>query len=259
MADEVPALEIVNLSKTFELPNGKKVRALDRINLVVQKGNFFGLVGESGSGKTTLANCILRLIEPDRGSIRINGKDWLNLRGRLLKQWRKQVQIVFQDPYTSINPLFKIREVVREPLQVQKIGTAPEQEERVLEVLELVEFPSGLADRHPHELSGGQRQRVAIARALASRPSLLVADEPVSSLDKELQDQITQLFSKLCRQSGVTLIYITHDLNVVGKWCSDIGVMYRGRLLESGSTAKILRQPAEEYTRQLLREAFHES
>jgi len=259
MADEVPALEIVNLSKTFELPNGKKVRALDRINLVVQKGNFFGLVGESGSGKTTLANCILRLIEPDRGSIRINGKDWLNLRGRLLKQWRKQVQIVFQDPYTSINPLFKIREVVREPLQVQKIGTAPEQEERVLEVLELVEFPSGLADRHPHELSGGQRQRVAIARALASRPSILVADEPVSSLDKELQDQITQLFSKLCRQSGVTLIYITHDLNVVGKWCSDIGVMYRGRLLESGSTAKILRQPAEEYTRQLLREAFHES
>lgn len=251
-------VEIINLSKTYRLPNQRKVLALDQVNLTVKKGEFFGFVGESGSGKTTLAKCVLRLIQPDSGTILLNGEDWLAFKGKKLRKKRRDVQLIFQDPYTSLNPLFKVAQIVKEPLKVQSIGDELEQNKRVEQTLELVRLPNDLIGRYPHELSGGQRQRVAIARALISQPSLLIADEPVSSLDQQLQGQLTRLFAELCQETDVSLIYITHDLRVVKEWSSRIGVMHQGKLLETGTPEQIITKPQTRYTRQLIEEAFPE-
>lgn len=249
-------LAISNLTKTFILPDGRKIIALHRVNLSIKEGEFFGLVGESGSGKSTLAKCVLRLIEPDSGEINVSGLNWLALRGRELRSLRRKVQLIFQDPFTSLNPLFKVMDIVKEPLNIQGIGNQQEQIEKAAEALDLVRFPRDLVYRYPNQLSGGQRQRVAIARALVTKPALLIADEPVSSLDRNLQYQLTQLFSSLCKETGVTLLYITHDLNVVREYCSRIGVIRKGELLEVGKVEKIIKNPESEYTKQMVEAAF---
>jgi ABC-type oligopeptide transport system ATPase subunit len=250
------SLEVIDLSKTFKLKSGQLNRALNRVNLAVERGEFFGLVGESGSGKTTLARCIVRLTEPDSGEIRLLGEEWLSLAGKELRRKRSLVQLIFQDPYTSLNPLYTAEETVREPLRVQKIGNEQIRKIRVRETFDRVGFPPELGGRYPHELSGGQRQRVAIARALILQPLLLIADEPVSALDVPLQAQLTSLFARLCLESGITMIYITHDLRTVQEWSSRIGVMHKGRLVEIGTPFEVLNQPVEKYTRRLVEAAF---
>jgi len=228
------------------------VRAVDGVSFSIPAGSTLGLVGESGSGKTTVARTLLRLTEPTSGSFRLGGEDVFALGSAPLRALRRRIQIVFQDPYSSLNPRMTVRQTLREPLTIHRLGTGKERDGRVVALLEEVGLDTELADRYPHELSGGQRQRVGIARALSVEPTFLVCDEPVSALDVSVQAQVLNLLTDLQRQRGLTYLFIAHDLAVVKHIADDVAVMYLGRIVERAAAATIYDLPRHPYTRSLL-------
>jgi ABC-type oligopeptide transport system ATPase subunit len=252
----MPLLEVRHLFKEFArrrgLFGGAPVRAVDDVSFTIERGETFGLVGESGSGKTTTGRCILRLIEPTSGEVIFDGRDVLALSRGDLRRARRDMQIVFQDPYSSLNPRMRVTDIVEEPLVIHKLGTRPERRARVRELFELVGLNADHLDRYPHEFSGGQRQRIGLARALALNPSLVIADEPVSALDVSVQAQVVNLLMELQQRLGLTYLFIAHDLRLVEHICSRVAVMYLGRIVEMGETAKLFASPTHPYTRALL-------
>ena len=223
--------------------NYGSLKAVNDVTLEIVREGSLGLVGESGSGKSTLARLILKLIEPDAGTIEHAG----------ISDLRRECQIVFQDPQTSLNPRIRIGEAIAEPLIIHKIAAnRMAVDSRVKELLEMVKLPSDYARRWPHELSGGERQRVGIARALATGPKFLVLDEPVSALDVSIQIDILRLLQEIKRQLDLTYLFIAHDLNVVGYMCDRIAVMQQGKIIEAGATEKILKQPQTDYAKRLI-------
>lgn len=244
-------LEVEGLAKEF-VRNGRPVKAVDGLSFSVDAGSAFGIMGESGSGKTTAAYCLARLLEPTAGSIRFEGEDWLALRGRALRRRRHLIQIVFQDPYTSLNPVMTVRETIEEPLRIHGIRAPEERRQKIRALFDQVGLPLVLASRRPDALSGGQRQRVALARALACDPALLIADEPVSALDGPARAEILRLLSKLRRERHLTLILIAHDLETVRSVCERTSVIWKGRIVEIGRTPDVLVRSAHPYTRYLI-------
>jgi peptide/nickel transport system ATP-binding protein len=229
----------------------RAVAAAQDVTLTLRKGRTLGIVGESGSGKSTVARCIVRLIDPTSGGIRLVGKEISDLSRRLLQPHRKRIQIIFQDPYRSLNPRTTIGETIAEgPINY---GMARDQAlAKAGELLELVDLPPDAISRYPHQFSGGQRQRIAIARALALDPDVLVADEAVSALDVSVQAQVLELLDEIQTRLGIALLFITHDLRVAAQICDDVAVMQHGRIVEQGPAAQILTHPQQAYTRQLL-------
>lgn len=255
----VPMLEVRNLKMYFPVTKnawGKAktfVKAVDDISFSIEKGKTFGLVGESGCGKTTAGKCILRVYEPTDGTVCYNGVDITNLSGRELKPYRRDIQLIFQDPYGSLDPRQTVFSIVKEAVVLGgKHHTAAEVTDRVNELLTLVELDPILGDRYPHEMSGGQRQRLGIARALACDPKLIVCDEPVSALDVSIQAQIINLFKELQKKLGLTYLFIAHDLAVVRHIADTIGVMYLGHIVEVMDAEELYRKPLHPYTRALL-------
>jgi ABC-type oligopeptide transport system ATPase subunit len=228
------------------------VRAVDDVCFTIDDGETFGLVGESGSGKTTTGRCLLRLIEPTAGSVLFRGEDVLALRPARLRGLRRDMQMVFQDPLSSLNPRMRVGAIVEEGLVIHGVGTRAERRDRVLALFELVGLDPGQRDRYPHEFSGGQRQRIGLARALALGPSFLIADEPVSALDVSIQAQIINLFMDLQERLGLTMLFVAHDLRLIRHVCARVAVMYRGRIVETGPTEAIFHEAAHPYTRALL-------
>ena len=250
-------LEVRHLTKEFSrkkglFGKGTTVRAVDDVSFSIDKGETFGLVGESGSGKTTTGRCILRLIEPTSGEVIFDGRNVLALSRPELRRARRDMQIVFQDPYSSLNPRMRVADIVEEPLIIHKLGAKAERRARVAELFRLVGLNPDHLLRYPHEFSGGQRQRIGLARALALNPSLVVADEPVSALDVSVQAQVVNLLMDLQQQLGLTYLFIAHDLRLVEHICSRTAVMYLGRIVEMGETAKLFGAPQHPYTRALL-------
>ena len=250
-------LEVRDLVKTFtrrHAPWGRQtiVRAVDGVSFRIEERESFGLVGESGSGKTTTGRCLLRLIEPSSGSCCFRGEEVFALPPDRLRALRRQMQMVFQDPYASLNPRMRAGAIVEEGLVIHRVGTAPERRERVRELFDLVGLDGALRDRYPHEFSGGQRQRIGLARALALGPSFLIADEPVSALDVSIQAQVINLFMDLRDRLGLTLLFVAHDLRLIRHVCARVAVMYRGRIVELGPAEAVFQDAAHPYTRALL-------
>ncbi|MGZ8631831.1 MAG: ABC transporter ATP-binding protein [Actinomycetota bacterium] len=257
-----PLLRVEGLVKHFPADRslfGRDVvvHAVDGVNLEVHPGEVVAVVGESGSGKSTLARCVLRLVEPTAGRIHFDGTDVTGSSGNDLQRFRRRVQPVFQDPYSSLDPRWQVGRSIRESLDAYSIGTKQERAERVLELLELVGLDPSLAARRPHELSGGQRQRVGIAAALAPSPSLLVADEPVSALDVSVQAQVLNLLAELQRDLGLAMLFVAHDLAVVEHISHRIAVMYLGVIVETGPIDRVFRDPRHPYTQALLEAIPH--
>ncbi len=253
----MPILAVRRLVKEFPRGRGWSrhqpvVRAVDEVSFTIEPGETFGLVGESGSGKTTTGRCILRLIEPTSGEVRFKDLDVLALPREQMRRARRDMQIVFQDPYSSLNPRMRARRIVEEPLVIHKLGTRAERRDRVATLFELVGLDPAHLDRYPHEFSGGQRQRIGLARALALEPSFIVADEPVSALDVSVQAQVVNLLMDLQERLHLTYLFIAHDLRLVRHVCRRAAVMYRGRILEMGPTPDLFGNPAHPYTRALL-------
>ncbi|WP_431270470.1 ABC transporter ATP-binding protein [Dankookia sp. P2] len=230
------------------------IRAVEDLSFTIAKGEAFGLVGESGCGKSTAARALLRLIEPDAGSVRWRGEDVLAARGAVLKALRRRMQIVFQDPYSSLDPRQTIGAALVEPMRVHGLATGAEARRRAAALLEEVGLPPAALDRYPHEFSGGQRQRIGIARALTLEPELIVADEPVSALDVSVQAQVLLLLRELRQRRGLSFLFVSHDLAVVRWFCDRVAVMYLGRIVEEGVAAQVLEAPLHPYAR-MLREA----
>ena len=248
-----PVLEVEDLVKEFPTPGVNAVqRAVDGVSFRIDHGRTLALVGESGSGKTTTARLALRLADPTAGRIRIDGTDVTDLRGAGLRQLRRRIQLVQQNPYAALNPRLTIEEIVVDPLKAYRLGSAAQRRTRAAELIDVVALPASVLHRNPAELSGGQRQRVAIARALALSPELLVLDEPVSALDVSIQHQILTLLSAIQREFGLSYLFISHDLAVVRQIADDVGVMQRGRLVELGPSEELFEDPRAEYTRTLL-------
>jgi ABC-type oligopeptide transport system ATPase subunit len=260
----MPLIEIRNLTKVFldaESPFGGKprgeVRAVDDVSLDIHAGETLGLVGESGSGKSTLGRLILRLIEPTSGSVSFEGRD-LSAAGRGdMRRLRRDLQIIFQDPFASLDPRFRVEDVIAEPIIIHRISREGRTGDfsvrgRVVELLRAVGLDESVMRRYPHEFSGGQRQRIGIARALALRPKFIVCDEPVSALDVSVGAQIVNLLAQLQRDFGLTYLFISHSMPVVRYLSNRIAVMYRGKIVEVGDTAQITERPAHAYTRSLL-------
>jgi oligopeptide transport system ATP-binding protein len=250
-------LEVRHLSKEFSrrkglFGKGAAVRAVDDVSFSIEKGETFGLVGESGSGKTTTGRCILRLIEPSGGEVLFDGRDVLKLSRGDLRRARRDMQIVFQDPYSSLNPRMRVSDIVEEPLIIHKLGSKTERRERVRQLFGLVGLNPDHLQRYPHEFSGGQRQRIGLARALALNPSLIIADEPVSALDVSVQAQVVNLLMELQARLKLTYLFIAHDLRLVEHICNRVAVMYLGRIVEMGETAKLFATPQHPYTKALL-------
>src|SRR5215216_5568342 len=251
-------VEVRNLKKYFPLSGsvlvagGDVVRAVDDVSLTIRRGETFGLVGESGCGKSTTGRCILRLIEPTSGEVRFDGQDLLSLGKDELRRLRRDVQIIFQDPYSSLNPRMRVGEIIEEPLVIHKVGSRRERRDRVAELLGLVGLNPEHAKRYPHEFSGGQRQRIGIARALALNPRFIVCDEPVSALDVSVQAQVVNLLQDLQEQLGLTYLFISHGLSVVEHISTRVGIMYRGKLVEVASSREIFHNPLHPYTQTLL-------
>lgn len=234
-----PILEIKNLVKHFPVNAGlfsrsrEYVHAVDGVNFTIQAGETFGLVGESGCGKSTVAQLLLRLLDPDAGQILFDGRDISQLSHKQMKPLRKEMQIIFQDPYASLNPRMMVQEILTEPFLIHKIGSRVEREKRVAELLNKVGLPKSAASRYPHEFSGGQRQRIGIARAIALKPKLIVADEPVSALDVSIRGEIINLLLDLQKEEGLSYLFISHDLRLVEHISHRIAVMYLGKIVET--------------------------
>ncbi|WP_136042916.1 MULTISPECIES: ABC transporter ATP-binding protein [unclassified Microbacterium] len=256
VVDAAPAdniVEIENLTKVYPVRGrGEDFVAVDDVSLVIPRGETVAIVGESGSGKTTTARMLLKVIEPTRGLIRYEGKDIASLSKAETKEFRQQVQPIFQDPYSSLNPMFTIERLIGEPLDFYKRGSSADRRARVRQLLDDVALPQSMLRRYPSELSGGQRQRVAIARALALSPDLIVCDEPVSALDVLVQDQILKLLGDLQREYGLSYLFISHDLAVVRLISDYVCVMKDGKLVEAASSEEIFTNPRDPYTRRLL-------
>jgi oligopeptide/dipeptide ABC transporter ATP-binding protein len=252
-------LEVRGLVKRFPIRRGLFARvsgfvtAVDDVSFDVRPGETLALVGESGSGKTTTGRCVLRLIEPTSGGIRFDGADLLALPPGAMRRMRRHIQVIFQDPWGSLNPRMTIGSIVREPLDIHKVGSGRAERNAMVErLLERVGLDPGMRQRYPHEFSGGQRQRVGIARAIALRPKLIVADEPVSALDVSVQAQVINLMVDLQEEYGCAYLFIAHDLALVERIADRVAVMYLGRIVEETTAADLFRNPVHPYTRALL-------
>jgi oligopeptide/dipeptide ABC transporter ATP-binding protein len=255
----MPALlEVRDLQKHFPVRSGflrgvtGQVRAVDGVSFEIQAGRTLGLVGESGCGKSTLGRAILRLHEPTGGDVLLEGESILGLPRQSLQAVRRRMQIVFQDPYASLSPRRTVAQIIREPLDVHRVGHAADRRRRVEELLDVVGLSPAVLGRYPHEFSGGQRQRIGIARALALNPAFIVADEPVSALDVSVQSQVLNLIARLQREHGIAFLFISHDLAVSQHVSDEVGVMYLGRIVEYASATDLYREPKHPYTRALL-------
>jgi peptide/nickel transport system ATP-binding protein len=250
-------LEVRNLVKHFTRKQGflspsSIVKAVDDVSFSIEEGEMFGLVGESGSGKSTTGRCILRLIEPSAGQVLFRGENVLGFSRRRMREARRDMQIVFQDPYSSLNPRMRARAIVEEPLIIHRLGGRAERAARVAELFRLVGLNPVHLDRYPHQFSGGQRQRIGLARALALNPSFVILDEPVSALDVSVQAQVVNLLMDLQDQLKLTYLFIAHDLRLVEHICSRVAVMFLGKIVEMGPTASLFAAPQHPYTRALL-------
>jgi len=258
MADDA-LLEVTDLVKHFPVKRGilvdhevDQVRAVDGISFSIPRGQTLGLVGESGSGKSTACRAVLQLTRPTAGSVKFEGREIAGLSRRQMRPLRREMQMIFQDPYASLNPRKRIGQIVADPLKRQGVAAAPERRKRALELLERVGMTSDCYNRFPHEFSGGQRQRIGIARALALQPKLVIADEPVSALDVSIQAQIINLLDDLQDELGLTYLFVAHDIGVVRHISDRIAVMHDGKIVEEGSADQVCERPADPYTKELL-------
>ena len=253
-----PLLDVRNLVKHFVrkpglLAKASVVKAVDDVSFAIDEGEMYGLVGESGSGKSTIGRCILRLIEPTSGVVRFRGEDVLQFSRSRMRLARRDMQIVFQDPFASLNPRMRVSDIVAEPLVIHGIGDASARQARVRELFELVGLDAAAHQlRYPHEFSGGQRQRIGIARALALNPAFVIADEAVSALDVSIQAQVVRLLLDLKDRLKLTFLFVAHDLRLVEHICSRVAVMYLGKIVEMGDTRAVFANPRHPYTRALL-------
>ena len=256
-SDEV-ILKVTNLKTHFDVTKGmfsKKqiVKAVDGVSFEIHKGETFGLVGESGCGKSTLGRTLVKLYEPTAGTIEYKGKDITKLKGKELKEFRKSVQMIFQDPYASLNPRMTVGEIIREPMDIHHVyDTKEEREQRVVELLKIVGLKPDHIRRYPHEFSGGQRQRISIARTLALNPEFIICDEPISALDVSIQAQIINLLKNIQKEMGISYLFVAHDLSMVKHISDRIGVMYLGNLVEIGESSELYHNPMHPYTKALL-------
>lgn len=246
-----PILQVKNLSKHFKVENGF-LQAVDGLNFDIYKGETFGLVGESGCGKSTAGRTILRLYEPTSGEAIFEGQNIYDLSPKEMKEHRKEMQMIFQDPYASLDPRMTVEEIVAEPLVIYGIGNKKERRERVIELLEMVGLSAEHSLRFPHEFSGGQRQRIGIARSLALKPKFIICDEPISALDVSIQAQVVNLLKDVQKKLGLTLLFIAHDLSMVRYISDRVAVMYLGKLMEVGTTEDFYANPLHPYTKALL-------
>ena len=250
MADTI--LEVKHLKKYFNTPKGL-LHAVDDVNFTLERGKTLGIVGESGCGKSTTGRSILRLIEPTSGEVIFDGEDVCKKNKNELRLLRRDMQLIFQDPYASLDPRKTVSEIIAEPLKLQKLITDPKARmDRVRELMQVVGLADRLINTYPHELDGGRRQRIGIARALAVDPEFIVCDEPVSALDVSIQAQVVNMFEDLQKQMGLTYIFITHDLSVVNHFADDIAVMYLGQLIEKAPSELLFDKPTHPYTQALL-------
>lgn len=252
---QTPILETINLCKFFTVKIGGKkgiLKAVDQANLQIFPGKTLGLVGESGSGKSTIGFTMVQLHEPTSGKILYEGRQMAGLKGKPLKEFRRHVQLIFQDPYSSLDPRQTLKTIVERPLVLNSDLKSADRLEKVVDILHKVGLDSGQLYRYPHEFSGGQRQRIAVARALAVNPSLIVCDEPVSALDVSIQAQILNLFKTLQKELGLAYLFISHDLNVVRHVSHEVAVIYMGTIVEIASTEDLFQNPSHPYTKALL-------
>jgi oligopeptide transport system ATP-binding protein len=254
-----PLLEVSDLVKHFPVKRGllidrevDQVRAVDGVSFSVARGETLGLVGESGSGKSTLSRAVLQLLKPTSGSVRFEGREIAGLSRRQMRPLRPEMQMIFQDPYASLNPRKRVGQIVGDPLRLRGHASGIELRGKVRELLERVGLSAEHYDRYPHEFSGGQRQRIGIARALAPRPKLIVADEPVSALDVSIRSQIVNLLDDLQDELGLTYVFVAHDIGVVRHVSDRIAVMHDGKIVEQGTADRVCEQPSDPYTKTLL-------
>jgi oligopeptide transport system ATP-binding protein len=251
-------LEVKNLTKFYPIRAGLflkhagDVQALSDVSFRLRKGATLGIVGESGCGKSTLAKCIIRLFEATSGAVYLNGENYFKLKGEDLRKARKNIQMIFQDPFASLDPRMTVSRILREPLVVHQVGTPKEKDRKVRDLMQVVGLDPRYLDRYPHEFSGGQRQRISVARCLALNPKMIIADEPVSALDVSIQAQILNLLKELQKEFDLTYLFISHALSVIEYMCDEIAVMYLGNIVEMASRDALFSRPSHPYTRALI-------